>query len=206
MEENKTLIENTKQFFNGKFQSILKTIIFKPLDGCLDLFKNVTSQSYSSSLILYLAVFLIYFIGNIILAGEQREFMTLMNFISFALIPILIMLCISLFSFLIKSFFGPSDIKNELFTGAIAGIPIGFVIPAFMLLKIVGIDAMSFLSNPFQTGILVGLLILYLIYFLINIVSQSLKASAVKDLVIFYSAPLVILLSIFLAMKLIQGF
>lgn len=118
--EKPNLTEEVKKFYKGEFGEIFIVFFKNPIDGILAIFKNPSDKAYTNSLILFGSVFILYFIGSYILAGDARSYLTFGVFLKMGLIPIIMMFMITIIAFLIKSFSGTPDFKNELQPGDFA--------------------------------------------------------------------------------------
>ncbi|WP_439489687.1 YIP1 family protein [Algoriphagus sp.] len=189
-----TISDEVKKFYKNDFKELFLTVVKNPIDGVFHLFKNPTKDAYKNALILYCSVFVFFLIGIYIIAGESRGFLEFSDFMKLSLVPVIFMFTITLLSFAIKSFSGKPDFKNELQTGAISGIPVAFLVPILLILKIaLSIDNVFVLvRNPAGVGVFGFIVLLYIVMMFINIFQQSLKASGTKDAVAWYLSPLAI--------------
>ena len=194
-------------FYKGDFKEILSTFFSNPIDGIRGIFININQNSQKTSLILYISVFLFYFIISYLFDSNIREYAPFSVFIKIAFLPVLIMLTISTFSFVIKSIFGKGDFKKELLTGGICAIPLALFLASLFILKIFSGDKImssitSFSANNFQElGMIFVLILLYILLMLINVFQQSLKASGTKDGASWYLSPISILLALYVSIK-----
>jgi len=199
--DNKSSLDEVKNFYKEDFKNIFLTVFTNPIDGIYNSFKNPSPKAYTQSLILFLTVFLTYALGLYIIDSNLE----MKVIIKGSAVPLIVMLMITVISFGIKSISGKADFKAELLTGGLAGIPIGLFMVFVVLLKIFGNDGYSsIVSNPFQTGVLIMLVMLYILLMLINVLQQSLKASGTKDALAFFISPASIMLSFYLAYKVLE--
>ncbi len=199
--EKVNFAKEVKQFYAGDFKTLFRVFFTDPFDGLYALFHTPSDKSSMQALILFASVFVLYFLGGFILAGQMREYMGFAGFLNIAVIPVLVMLTISAFSFLIKSISGKINFKSELLTGAVCGIPLALVVALAVVAKIFGSDGnlMTFFFNPMAVGSLVGVFMVYLLLMLVNVFYQSLTSGGTKPLFAWYLSPLAILLSFYLA-------
>lgn len=199
--------DEVKNFYKGDFKEIFITIFKNPIDGTFNVFKNPSNKAYLQSIILFASVFVLYFVGGYLLAGETRKYMEFSDFIILSLIPVILMLMITVVSFGLKSISGKPDFRAELLTGGLAGIPIGLLIPINFIIKILVNEnnIISLLNNPEEVGMIGGLLLFYFLLMLINIVQQSLKASGTKDALAWYVSPISILAAIYLTYQIAKN-
>ena len=192
--------DEVKNFYKGDFKEILTAIFKNPIDGTFNIFKNPSNKAYLQSIILFSSVFVLYLVGGYIIAGEMRDYLKVSHFIKISLIPVVLMLLITVVSFGLKSISGKSDFKAELLTGGLAGIPIGLLVLIIFIIKMFANEDNIFrlFRDPEEVGVIGGLLLMYFLLMLINIVQQSLKASGTKDALAWYLSPLLILASIYL--------
>ena len=206
--DNKSSLDEVKNFYKEDFKNIFLTVFTNPIDGIYNSFKNPSPKAYTQSLILFLTVFLTYGLGFYILDSSIE----IKSLIKLSLFPLIIMLMITVTSFGIKSISGKADFKSELLTGGLAGIPIGLFIVFIVLLKIFGNDInASVISNPFaalalisDVGKILLLAMVYIFIMLTNVLQQSLKASGTKDAMAFFLSPASIILSFYLAIKVVE--
>jgi hypothetical protein len=177
-----------------------------PIDGILTIFQKPSGKAYTNSLILFGSVFILYFIGSIILAGNARHYLNFSDFFIIGLIPVIMMFIISIIAFLIKSISGKPNFKNELQTGGLCGIPISLLLFLAIIVKLFGNDdIMRLVNNPVTAGSIALLFILYILLMLINVFQQSLKASGTKDALAWYLSPASILLAVYLTFQISKG-
>jgi hypothetical protein len=203
-EGNLNFAQEVKSFYKGDFKTLLLAVFTNPFDGLRDIFQRPAEKSFIHSSILFATVFLLYFLGAYLLAGNFREFLTFSALLSFGVIPVLTMLSITGLSWLIKaSTGGRPNFKNELLTGAMCGIPLALVILFSLLARVFGdgTDVMSLFQNPLGAGMVMSLIMLYLLLMMVNIFQQSLKSASVKDLLAWYLSPLCILTSFYVAFQ-----
>lgn len=200
--EKQKFADEVKTFYKGELKEIFMTFFKNPIDGILTIFRKPSDKAYSNSLILFGSVFVLYFIGSLIIAGESRKYIDFSVFLKIGLIPIIMMFTISLIAFFIKSVSGKPDFKNELQTGGICGIPISLLLILALIIRLFSDDnIMRLVNNPANAGTAVTLLLLYILLMLINVFQQSLKASNTKDAIAWYLAPASILLAIYLTFQ-----
>lgn len=200
--------DEVKEFYKGDFKQILRTFFQNPIDGIYSIFESPSNKAYIQSLIMFASIFVLYFIGwNIILGGEMKSRldMDMSDFLRVSLIPIVIMLLISIVSFGLKSYFGESNFKSELLTGALTGIPLGIMMAFFIVYSIFLSegemrDIMMSFFNIGRFGILV---VFFAILMMINVLQQSLKSSGAQDAVAWYLSPIVVLLCIYFSFKIL---
>lgn len=196
------LAQEVTQFYSGDFKNILFTFFKNPVSGILTIFQNPSDKSYTHALILYVSVAILYLVGAFILVGDMRDYVNASGYLKIALFPVLIMLSISVLSFAVKSLAGKINLKDELLTGALCGIPLGLLIPGLLISKILGSDNIfQLLMNPAEGGILLKLLLLYVCLMLVNVFQQSLKSAKANDTLAWYISPLCIALAVYLASK-----
>ena len=195
--------DDVKAFYTSDFKDIVFTFFKNPINGILQIFENPSKKAYSHALILYASVAVLYVIGGLLLAGDRRGYMDFADYLKIALFPVLTMLGISILSFGVKSVTGQINIKDELLTGALCGIPLGLLIPGMLIAKILGTDnVLMFLMNPSSGGgIIVLLLFLYVFLMMINVFQQSLKSAQSNDTLAWYLSPLCVSMAVYLASK-----
>lgn len=201
------IADEVKNFYAIDFKALFITFFTNPFDGISAIFRNPSEKSFIHSMVLYGSVFVLYFLGTYLLAGEMREYMSFGSFLSLGLIPVMVMLSISGLSFLIKAVVGRANFKSELLTGALCGIPLGLIIPLSLVAKLLGDggDVTMLFRNPMGAGLLMSVIMLYLLMMMINVFQQSLKAGGTKDLLAWYLSPVCILLSFYIAFNLFSN-
>jgi len=205
--ENKGSFDEVKNFYKGDFKNIFTTVFTNPIDGIYSMFKNPSPKAYTQSLILFASVFAIYLAGFFVVLGRYADLTPFSILIKMSLVPLVLMFSITLISFIIKSISGKADFKAELLTGGLAGIPVALFMVFLILIKLFGneSDYMTIIRHPYETGLIVILVILYIFLMLINILQQSLKASGTKDALAWFLSPAAILFSFYLTAKVMEG-
>lgn len=201
-----TLVGEVTHFYSSDFKNMFFTFFKNPISGILTIFQNPSDKSYTHALILYASVAILYLVGTFLLAGDMRDYMNLSAYLKIALFPVLTMLAISVLSFAVKSIAGKINLKDELLTGALCGIPLGLLIPGLLVSKVLGSDnVLSLLMNPSGGSILFILLFLYVFLMLVNVFQQSLKSAKANDTLAWYVSPLCIALAVYLASKISEN-
>jgi hypothetical protein len=136
-----------------------------------------------------------------------RDTLDFSFFIKLSLIPLIMMFVISCLSFAIKSLSSKPDFKNELFMGAICGIPLSIFILVLLI--------MSFLIDSFETegksalGFYNSVNLLILFYsslMLINVFQQSLKSGRIKEGIAWYLSPTAVLIAFYITFQIATNF
>lgn len=198
---NLNLAEEVKEFYTGEFVTLLSTLFKNPLEGVYAIFRQPWNKALPYSMILYASVFVLFFIGGYLQAGESRQYMSFGYFLETALMPVLFMFLISVITFVIKSLSGKPDFKKELLTGALCGIPVAMLIPVMLIFKILGIDLNIFMGNLMNSGLVIGLVGLYLVTMNINIIQQSMRAAGTKDVLAWYLSTLTFVLALYVTIR-----
>ena len=128
---------NSNEYGEKEFKDIFIEFFTNPISGVTSILKSTSEKTFMQSIIMFGSVFVLYFIGGYLLAGEAREFMEMKYFFKFSLAPVIMMFIITLISFGLKSIAGKADFKNELMTGALCGIPLAMLIPIGFILKLI---------------------------------------------------------------------
>jgi hypothetical protein len=205
--DNKSSLDEVKNFYKEDFKNIFLTVFTNPIDGIYNSFKNPSPKAYTQSLILFGSVFALYIVGMYLFLGDASSFLPFSFFIKFGLLPVVLMLMITIISFGIKSISGKADFKAELLTGGLSGIPLAVNIVLLLLLKMFGSDVtMSAIKDPVGTGLMIVLVVLYIFLMLTNILQQSLKASGTKDAIAWYLSPVSIIIAVYLASRVYESF
>jgi hypothetical protein len=205
--DNKSSLDEVKNFYKEDFKNIFLTVFTNPIDGIYNSFKNPSPKAYTQSLILFGSVFALYIVGMYLFLGDLASMVPFSYFIKIGLIPVILMLMITVISFGIKSISGKADFKAELLTGGLSGIPLAVNIVLLLLLKMFGSDVtMSAIKDPVGTGLMIVLVVLYIFLMLTNILQQSLKASGTKDAIAWYLSPVSIIVAVYLASRVYESF
>lgn len=208
--ENNDLLDNSEGESNSTgtqakdFKDILIEFFTNPISGVTSILKNPSDKTFMQSMILFGSVFVLYFVGSYLLAGEAREFMELEYFIKFSLAPVIIMFIITLISFGVKSIAGKADFKAELMTGALCGIPMAALIPIGFILKLVSESGGMQIMNPVGGGLLGSAFMLIIVLMMVNVLKQSLILSGTKGVVAWYLSPIAMVLSMYLTIEIIS--
>lgn len=202
-------MDEVKAFYKESLPKIFKAIFIEPVTGAYEIFSVRTEKSNQHSLLLIATTGILFILLPYIAVGEMREFLGFKTFLMMGISAAVALLLIAVFSFGIKSFFGKSDFKNELLTGGVCGIPLSlFMIVTFVFSLFSKDLAGSMMQSPtalLSGGWFVMLLVLYSLLSMINIFQQSLRSSGVKDNMSWYLSPVSILLSFYLAGKIVFG-
>jgi hypothetical protein len=205
------IAEDVKSFYKNEFKDILLKFFLRPIDGLLELFSGDTDAVFKTALILSGSIYLLFVVGIKILTGN---IFNLFSCIKIGFAPLITMIVISCVAFGIKSISGKPNLKHELLTGALAGLPMVFMLALAIIGKSLftpdAMDIGSLFENPAsilnKIGIVFGLVSLaffYALLMLINVFQQSLKAAKTNDTITWYVSPLAVFISIYLAIKIV---
>ena len=179
------------------------SVIFKdPTDGLKMYFADKTKTSVNVLFILYILVFVVYIFGSALLFGNRADNIDLDVYFKIGTMPVLVMLVISVMSFILKSIFGKTEFRDELITGGVSGIPIvllmcGLVFLSFFTKNLIR----KVMQDPFDLGVIAVLVFFYIFILMINVFMQSLRANGLKDSVAFFLSPISIFMSFYVAYK-----
>lgn len=201
-EQRAEMKNDVKSFFTKDLLSIIKTIFMEPIKGTYSMFSESNSSRFSQSMILMFTTLIVYCLVSFMAVDRFHFDISFSVFLRIGIVPVVFILFVSLFSFVVKSISGKTNFKNEIFTGALCAIPLLLFIVISIMASILGndiIDSMIIRPSRFmQSGLFFILIVLYLFLMLVNILQQSLKAAKTKDAVAWYLAPLGILLAFYL--------
>ncbi len=201
--------EEVKAFFKQDLGKIFKTFIFEPLDGPHHILSNRSEKSYFHSLILIVTTAVLTFIFVFLSVGKMvRSMMGFGDYIALLLAPALFLILISLIAFGAKTIFGKGDLKSELLTGGLCGIPFTLLMAFAFIITILfdGNSMISLASGRLPTaGLPIFILFLYPFLMLFNVVQQSFKASGMKGAIGWYLSPAVIVLAGWLTSKIMDA-
>ncbi len=199
--------DEIKAFYKNSFPAIFKAVFAEPMDGTCKLFVEQGPDRYRQSITLIASaaitgIVLMY----VFMPGMARSYVPFKSYLGLGLGVALLLVVISVLSYLIKLSAGKADLKQELLTGALCGLPIivAFVVIATSLslmgdsITNISYDPMGALSKA--TVPLLAALFAFLL--MSNIMQQSLRAHGVKDPIAWYSAPVAIGVSFYLTEKL----
>lgn len=197
-------VNEVKNFFSKNLLKIVKDIFTQPITGTRGIFTNAGGEAYRHGFILIATTIAFYIIVPYMMAGSYvRSAIGFGAFIKLGLSAGLVLVIISALTFAIKSISGKPDFKKELLTGGICGIPLVLLILLMGVLMLFNNDGMSFL-NPqslINQGIFSGIILLYLVLMLFNIIQQSFKSSGTNDAFSWYLSPLVILAGFYIGVR-----
>jgi hypothetical protein len=207
-ESKSNLVDDVKEFYNGNFKNILFSFFKNPISGIYSIIEKPSEKANIQSLSLYVFVFFTYLICcYFIMPAIFRDTLDFSFFIKLSLIPLIMMFVISCLSFAIKSLSSKPDFKNELFMGAICGIPLSIFILVLLI--------MSFLIDSFETegksalGFYNSVNLLILFYsslMLINVFQQSLKSGRIKEGIAWYLSPTAVLIAFYITFQIATNF
>jgi len=197
-------LNDVKSFFSKSLLQIIKDIFSQPIKGTLGIFTNAGSEAYQQGFILIITTVVFYIVVPYIMAGSEiRSAIGFGAFFKLGLSAGLVLVIISALTFIVKAVSGKPDFKKELLTGGICGIPLMLILLTIAILMMFNKDSMSLL-NPeslIQQGIFSGIIMLYLLLMLFNIIQQSFKASGTNDALRWYLSPLVICIGFYIGVK-----
>lgn len=197
-------VNDVKSFFSKNLLQIVKDIFTQPIKGTRGIFTNAGNEAYQHGLILIVTTILFYILIPYLMAGSQlRSVIGFGTFLKLGLSAGLVLVIISAITFGVKAISGKPDFKKELLTGGICGIPLMLLIVLMGILMLFNKDSMNFLNpqSMMNQGIISGIISLYLILMLFNIVQQSFKASETNDGLSWYLSPLVICAGFYIGVK-----
>ena len=201
---NNAYVNEVKTFFSKNLLEIIKEIFTQPIKGTLGIFTRVGNEAYPQGLILIITTVLFYIIVPYLAAGsEVRSVIGFGAFFKLGLSAGLVLVIISALTFVIKAVSGKPDFKKELLTGGICGIPFMLILLTISVFMMSNKDSISLL-NPeslIQQGVISGIILLYLLLMLFNIIQQSFKASGTNDALSWYLSPLVICIGFYIGVK-----
>lgn len=199
--------EALKQFYKQDLPGLVRTTLFRPVDGVYGLFVNRSPKSYFHALVLIgsAAVFCMLFtlLSLPSAAWDLLPWFSIMLRAGF--FAVILLLLISAVSFGIKLISGKPDFRQELLTGGLCAIPLALLmVILFITFRLVldeeaisGLVFGGFQSLIRQAGMM-ALLLFYVFLMFINILQQSLRASGSGDGLRWYLAPLGVLLAFYL--------
>jgi hypothetical protein len=199
------LADEVKTFYQRDFKDLFLAFFQDPVNGLQSIFANPPAKGFTQALIIFGSVFVLYLAGTYLVVGDMRDYMRFSQFLSIALTPVLIMLCIAALSFVCKIIRGKADFKNELLTGALCGLPLGLIIVLALVLRIFGegINPLTFFNSPLSGGWLMTVALLYFFLMMVNVFQQSLRAAGYRDALAWYLSPVSILIAMYVGMTIV---
>ncbi|MFZ1561630.1 MAG: zinc ribbon domain-containing protein [Saprospiraceae bacterium] len=196
-------LEQVTDFFKNSFLGIVKSLLTKPIAGTYEMFNNAKEEAYQHAVILLCTtglayVFLPYFFFN------KYMGLALGDFFKIGIVIIIVLMSISILSFLIKGISGKPDFKKELLTGGLCGIPMILYLLYMCFFGASALEMLNF-SNMGQFGVLTFLMITYVFLMLINIIQQSLRSAKTNDALNWYISPIVLILSLYIGATIGKG-
>lgn len=182
--------------------SLLFSILFKsPTAGLREYFSSRNKLDINTTIITYVIVFFVYIIGFAIMMGKRADNIDIDEYLKIGLIPVLLMFIISTLSFIIKSTSSPSSFKDDLFTGAVSGVPLMLLMLSIDVVSLFTKNIMKLYKHPLDSGLIAFIILLYIILMMVNIFQQSLKSHKMKESFSWYISPISIIFSFYLAIK-----
>jgi hypothetical protein len=185
---------------------IFYNILRHPISGAHQLFASYNQKSFVQSIVLFLITAVTFVsVSYFMVESGLRDVEPIQNNINIGFVSIVFMVTIAILSFLIKSLSGKADFKQELFTGAICGIPLTLLLVVLFVINLITSNVAQLAANPLsivESGIFLILLVMYVMLFMINLFQQSLKVSNVSNTLRWYISPISILLSFYVSLQL----
>lgn len=199
-------VEKVTGFFKNTFFGIVKSILTRPIQGTFEVFSKTNNDSYSHAIILIGTTGITFFILPLIFFNKYLGNQGAGMFFRLGIIISLILIIISGLTYIVKALSGQPDFRKELLTGGICGIPliIWAIYSCFFGSSVLA--GFNIFSNLSGIGFGAGILAMFLILFLFNIVQQSLKSSNTNDAISWYISPIIIILSFYLGLKIGASF
>ncbi|ANI90031.1 hypothetical protein A9P82_12510 [Arachidicoccus ginsenosidimutans] len=209
MEENQTSgtagaghnqSEEVKEFLKQGFLPLVRKIIFRPTELQSEFSENDNSVK---SIVMIIICGVLYAILPYIFVGRVRQYLGFKYFLQLGLLTIIILLLISIFTWLLKLAKGKSmSFKVELLSGGLCAIPLIVLLVVSCILSLFGTDIFSAgISALYNGSWLFSLIGLYCLLLMINIFYQSLCSGGYKPNAAWYLAPVGILLAFYIAFK-----
>lgn len=202
--------DEIKSFYKNSFPAIFKAVFAEPMEGMQKLFSEQGPDRYRHSVTLIAsaaitAMVLMY----VFMPSMARSYVPFKAYIGMGIVVALLLVVISVLSFVIKSTAGKADLKQELLTGALCGLPliVASVVTATSM-SMIGDSIQSIAFDPMDalSSAMVPLLtVLFAFLLMTNIMQRSLRSAGVKDPIAWYSAPVAIGLSFYLTERLFEA-
>ena len=205
---NNVYVNDVKSFFKKDLLQIIKSIFTEPIKGTLGIFNGAGNEAYQQGLILITTTIVFYILVPYIMAGSEiRSVIGFGSFFKLGLSAGFVLVIISALTFGIKAVSGKPDFKKELLTGGMCGIPLMLVLLTVAIFMMFNKDGVSFMDpeSLIHQGLISGIILLYLLLMLFNIVQQSFKASGTNDALSWYLSPLVICVGFYIGVKIVSS-
>lgn len=199
--------QEVRSFYQHDFKSLLVTFFTDPLDGLYQLLSAPSAKGLNHALIIMGSVFVLFFAGSYISVGELREFMEFSNFLAIGLLPVLVMLSVAAFSYIIKLIVRGATFTHEMVTGALCGIPLALLIFIAILFRLFGedINIIGLFQSPLSGVPILTIITIYILLMMMNVVHQSLRAGGLRAVYAWYISPIVIMVSLFVSVSVLQN-
>lgn len=192
-----------KTFFTTELKGLFKALFGAPGKGLEPIFEQLPPNYLQHAGVLSASTALIYALGAVVLAGEMRSYLSISDYLSIISFPLFAMLFLALFAYAAKAVTGKGDFRQELFTGALCGIPLSLLVPGLAVVKILSPgNVLAMIMNPGSGGLLGIILLIYVFLFLISIAGQSLRSGGVSGTLAWYLSPVGVGLAFYLSSKL----
>ena len=205
LENNSTeqsTIKNLPKSFLGDLKQMLKLFLMEPVSGTYALFEEKKDRLITSAILVGVTISLYLFlplftvgryigIGDALLLGIKIDVL-LIVFLSF----------VAGATFGLKFISDKPDVKKEAFTAGMLSLPLIFFFLLMATSVLFGNASSSIIrGNLSGGGLFMMVVMLYMLFMMINIVMQSLRASKSKDVLAWYVAPAIILSAFYVTSK-----
>lgn len=191
--------EQVAEFYQN-FPGLLKQVFLRPIDGLRELFAGSGGKSFFQGILLIATTVVLTLLVALVLGGAGMA-----AALKASVVVALILLAISGATFGVKAVMGQNaDFSNEILVGGICGIgySVALLLIAFLSLLDNTLMLRLMMAGPGGGGLVVTLIVIYVFIFLINAITQSLKAGKVPDVAAFYLAPTIFVVANYLVIKL----
>lgn len=202
----RVLAEEARGFFKNTLLEKIRAVYFHPFERLRGIFEHPESVKFSHVGFFYALVFLAtILVPGVLTGGLFKGGDNLKTYLFMGLLFVVAMLLVSCFSFGIKAIFGRPTLRNELLTGALAGLAVFVLLISGTLYGWVKgySQPMSLLFFLFDGIIGVTIMVLSVLI-ASNVVTRSLIASGVRRTLSWYMGPLGIMLSLYLSFKIVE--
>ncbi|HTN37056.1 MAG TPA: YIP1 family protein [Arachidicoccus sp.] len=194
--------EAVKQFLSKGFGPLIKKVLCRPLDLNQE-FKEDDTKVKSVVMILIAGILFIFL--PYLFVGESRKFLGFRFFLGIGVMVVLALVFIGVLTWSIKQLYHKKvDFQQELFTGALCAIPLIILLVLICIINLFT-DHNAFAGmNMFFGGGIGTLFNVYGFFLMITICFQSLRSVYIKANTAWYLSPAIVLLSFYLAIKIVQ--
>jgi len=191
-------------FVKTTLPDILKKMLTEPIEGTKKILAEVKNPAQIGWLSVGTSIILILLFFYLSLPAFTKNAVDFNSTIKAVFLPVMCLGMIMLLSFMVKKINGSDkEFNHDALVGGLVGLiisiffAVGFVESLFTPKGGFGLDLNSLLTQ----GILLSIVLILVFLLATNILLQSFRAAGIKEGVAFYLAPIILILSIYLGIK-----